>query len=138
MGNDEMHLCSGRDVAGHLPLRHELCSVGRLMSEELRIILTTFPSAEVARGIVTQLVAEQCIACGNLVPGVLSLYHWQGQLCEEQEVLGLLKTSLSALPAAMARLAELHPYEVPELVVLEPEQVSTAYAAWVAAQVRGG
>jgi periplasmic divalent cation tolerance protein len=108
------------------------------MSETLRIILTTFPSAEIARGIVTQLVTEQCIACGNLVPGVQSIYHWQGQLSEEQEVLALLKTSLTTLPIAMARLTALHPYEVPELVVLQPEQVSTAYAAWVTSHVRGG
>jgi periplasmic divalent cation tolerance protein len=77
------------------------------------------------------LVEKGVAACVNVLPGVRSVYRWQGEIQEESEALLLMK-------AARARWAELerillaaHPYEVPELVAVELTEVSPAYAAWL-------
>ncbi|MDB6140460.1 MAG: CutA1 divalent ion tolerance protein [Verrucomicrobiaceae bacterium] len=97
----------------------------------LLLVLVTFPDAEKARQIGTTLVGSQLAACVNLVSGVESIYHWQGKVETSQEVLAIFKTTQEAWPAFEARVRELHPYEVPEIVAIKPEQVSAAYAAWV-------
>lgn len=101
------------------------------MSPEIRLILTTFAEEAVASAIVRTLLQEGLIACGSLIPGVKSIYRWKGALEESAEVQAVLKTSPETASRCMARLAELHPYEVPEIIELEPKAVSGPYAAWV-------
>lgn len=100
----------------------------------MRVVLTTFPKIEKAREIVRKLVESKLIACGNLLPGAVSLYIYNGQFCEDEEVVGILKTRSERLPALEAKLKELHPYEVPEFVVLPVESASAEYAKWVGEQ----
>lgn len=95
------------------------------------LVLSTFPSEAKAAEVAQTLLAENLIACANLLPGVRSLYRWQGQLCDEAEVLVLLKCPAAGYAQLEARLRELHPYEVPEIVALRPEAVLPAYAEWV-------
>lgn len=102
---------------------------------DVRLVFCTFPDLDTARRIGSQLVEEKLAACLNLLPGVESIYRWQGQVESAGEVLGLLKTTASILPALEARLAALHPYEVPEIIALEPASVSAPYARWVQASV---
>ncbi|MFD0892501.1 divalent-cation tolerance protein CutA [Luteolibacter ambystomatis] len=103
------------------------------MSEalELLIVLCTFPDPEQARQIGTALVETQLAACVNLLPGVESIYRWQGQIETSAEVLAVFKTTRGAFPAFEEALTDLHPYEVPEILALEPADASAAYAAWV-------
>ena len=98
---------------------------------DLRLILCTFPDADQARAIGTTLIEEQLAACVNLIPGVESIYRWQGAMETSAEVLAIFKTTLSAYPAFETRLRALHPYEVPEIIALDPDQVATDYARWV-------
>lgn len=98
---------------------------------DLRIILTTCSSEEEATSAVRQLLEERLIACGTLIPGSKSLYHWKGAVEEATEVMVFLKTDHECVARCMARLAELHPYEVPEIVVLDTEKISAPYAAWL-------
>lgn len=98
---------------------------------DLRLILCTFPNADHARAIGTTLIEEQLAACVNLISGVESIYRWQGAVENSAEVLAIFKTTLSAYPAFETRLRSLHPYEVPEIIALEPDQVTPAYARWV-------
>jgi periplasmic divalent cation tolerance protein len=94
-------------------------------------VLVTAPSAAVAEELVGTLVAERLVACGNIVPGVVSIYRWQGEIQRDEEVLIVLKTAAAATARLMARTRELHPYDVPEIVVLPVADVLPAYAAWV-------
>ena len=103
----------------------------------IRIILCTFPQAESARQIGTALVEKQLAACVNLIPAVTSVYRWQGRVETATEVLAVFKTSAAALPAFQQALTELHPYEVPEIVALEPAAVADPYQSWLLAQVTG-
>jgi len=105
------------------------------MSEVL-LVLCTFPDAEQARQIGTVLVEKQLAACVNLLPGVTSVYRWQGAVETAGETLAVFKTTRAAWPAFERALAELHPYDVPEIVALEPVAVAEAYAAWVRGETR--
>lgn len=104
---------------------------------ETRVVLSTAPSLEVAESLVSALVSERLAACGNIVPGVTSIYRWQGTVQRDAEVLVVLKTVASCVHRMMERLVELHPYDVPEALVLPVEAGSAAYLEWVAASADG-
>ncbi|MCB1225952.1 MAG: divalent-cation tolerance protein CutA [Verrucomicrobiales bacterium] len=97
---------------------------------EFRIVWCTFPDLETARQIGTTLVENQLAACVNLCPHLESIYRWQGAVETSPEVLAILKTTATALPTLERELRRLHPYEVPEIVTLQPEEVAETYAAW--------
>lgn len=101
------------------------------------VVLSTFPSAEKAAEVVRLLVEERLIACANLLPQVRSIYRWQGAICDEVEVLAVMKTTEARRGELEARLAALHPYETPEIVVLAAEAAAN-YAAWVLAETSRG
>src|SRR5436190_24275552 len=101
------------------------------MPEEVLVVLVTFPDAETARRIVTTLVEERVAACGNLVPGIESIYRWQGAVETANEVLVVLKTEGSRYEALETRLKELHPYEVPECLALSVTKGSQPYLRWL-------
>jgi periplasmic divalent cation tolerance protein len=102
---------------------------------EVRLVLCTFPDTELARQIGTVLVEKQLAACVNLVTGVESIYRWQGKVETGAEVLAIFKTSAAVYPAFEKELAGLHPYEVPEIVAIEPAAIAASYAAWVLSSV---
>jgi len=99
--------------------------------EEIVLVLSTFPSIERARQIGTVLVEKQLAACVNLLPGVESIYRWQEKVETSPEVLAVIKTTAARKPELFEALAALHPYEVPEIVALDPTAVSPAYAKWI-------
>ncbi len=104
-------------------------------SADLRVVFVTAPTREVATKIARSLVAESLIACANLIPAVQSIYRWEGAVAEEEECLMILKTESARCAALEARVSALHPYEVPEFLVLPVAAASTLYAAWVRASV---
>ncbi len=101
------------------------------MDPELKLLVTTFAKEEHATAIARTLVRERLVACGTLLRGARSIYVWQGQLEDSDEIVVLFKTTADAAPKAAARLQELHPYECPEILVLSPECANAAYARWV-------
>jgi periplasmic divalent cation tolerance protein len=103
-----------------------------MIMSDLLLVYSTFPTQERAAETGAALVEARLAACVTLLPGVASIYRWQGAIERETECLALIKTSRETWPALEARLRELHPYEVPEIVAVEAEAVSPAYAAWVA------
>jgi len=99
------------------------------------LVLCTVPTAEVAAGLARALVEARLAACGNVVPGLRSIYRWQGRVEDEAEVLLLLKTTRQAFPALRDELLRRHPAQVAEVLALPVEAGSTAYLEWLAAQV---
>jgi periplasmic divalent cation tolerance protein len=97
----------------------------------VRVALITAPDADVARRIALALVDERLAACVNVVPGIVSIYRWEGAVHEDAEALLVVKTSADRLAALAERLAVLHPYALPELVAFAPSGGSEAYLAWV-------
>lgn len=104
---------------------------------ETRVVLSTAPSLEVAESLVSTLVGERLAACGNIVPGVTSIYRWQGRVQRDAEVIVVLKTVASCVHRMTERLVELHPYDVPEALVLPVDAGSTAYLDWVSTSTDG-
>ncbi len=99
------------------------------------LVLCTFPDLEKARQIGTLLVEKQLAACVNLLPGVESIYRWEGKIETAGEVLGIFKTTREAYPFFTEALGEAHPYEVPEIIALKPEDVAPLYAEWIGSVV---
>ena len=98
---------------------------------EARLVFLTAPDRGVARTLARGLVEARIAACVNVIEGASSIYRWQGAVEEQAEVLLLVKTTRHRLEALAAHLASHHPYEVPELVALEPAAVAPAYLAWL-------
>lgn len=99
------------------------------------MILCTFPSLDQARQIGTVLVETQLAACVNLLPAVESIYRWHGKVETASEVLAVFKTSAAVFPAFQQKLAELHPYDIAEIIALSPEKIAEPYRAWLCAEV---
>lgn len=97
------------------------------------LAFTTFANAEDAARVVRTLVEERLIACGNLLPGVRSLYRWKGAVADEAEVVVLMKTRKQDWPALISRVHELHPYETPELIAVRIAAGAPLYLAWLEA-----
>lgn len=97
------------------------------------VVFITCPNRRAAERIGRTLVEEHLAACANILPGLASIYRWQGKVCRGPEVLVLLKTRRSCFPALARRARELHPYSVPEIIALPVALGSPAYLAWVAA-----
>ena len=95
------------------------------------VVLTTVGNEDDAVKIANALVERRLVACVNVLPGVRSIYRWQGALQDDRELLLLAKTTTARLEEVTAALSELHPYEVPEIVALEAAAVAPAYAAWL-------
>ncbi len=96
-----------------------------------RLALCTAPDSGATRTLVRTLVEERLVACGNIVPGITSIYRWQGAVEEAAEALIVFKTTTEAWPRLKERLAQLHPYEVPELLLLGLEDGYAPYLDWV-------
>ncbi|MFV1987978.1 MAG: divalent-cation tolerance protein CutA [Gemmatimonadota bacterium] len=101
------------------------------MTTDVRVALVTGPDAATMRDIVRTLVRERLIACANVLDGVTSSYRWEGEVEEASECLVVLKTTVDRVPALEARLAGLHPYDVPEFIVMRVDEGSEAYLDWV-------
>lgn len=104
---------------------------------EVRVALATAPDLETAARIARALVEERLAACANVIPGVRSIYRWQGRVEDEAEVLLVLKTCADRVDALGARLRALHPYTLPELVALPAVGGLVSYLDWVRGEVGG-
>jgi periplasmic divalent cation tolerance protein len=100
-----------------------------MRAEKIVIVLSTVPESESSR-IAGTLVSERLVACVNAAP-VQSCYRWKGEICRDREELLVMKTRESLFPRIMARLRELHPYEVPEILAVPVWGGYRGYLEWV-------
>ena len=108
----------------------------RSRPSDIIVVLITCPNRRVAETLGRTLVEDRLAACANVVPGLTSIYRWEGKLCRDREVLVLLKTRQPRFAALARRVRELHPYSVPEVIALSVAAGSPAYLAWVAESTR--
>lgn len=99
------------------------------------IVLTTVPDAACGEAIARTLVDERLAACVNVLPAMTSIYRWKGAVETATEHQLLIKTTGERVQDVEARIAELHPYELPEVLVL-PVERGSRYAAWVEGETR--
>jgi periplasmic divalent cation tolerance protein len=103
---------------------------------QLLVVLSTFPDGAAARAAAAALINEQLAACVNILPGIESVYRWQGKVETGGEALAVIKTTSECYPQMAKRLQELHPYDVPEIVALPAASVADSYLAWVTENTR--
>jgi len=101
---------------------------------EALVVLVTAPSPEKAAELGRSLVSERLAACANVLPGIRSIYWWEGKVQDEPEALILLKTTRARFEALRDRVLALHPYQVPEVVALGIEAGSEKYLQWIAGE----
>ena len=103
---------------------------------EVVLVLTTMPDAERAEVFARTLVFERLAACVNVLGPMTSVYRWKGEIEREAERQVVVKTTRGRLAALEARLRSLHPYELPEFLVVAVEDGSAAYLKWVREEQR--
>jgi periplasmic divalent cation tolerance protein len=101
------------------------------MTAEYVLVLTTLPGDADAPAFGRSLVEDRLVACANLMAPMESVYRWEGQVVQETERQVILKTSRDRLSALWDRVRELHPYEVPEFIVLTIADGNDAYLRWI-------
>jgi periplasmic divalent cation tolerance protein len=101
------------------------------------VVLMTAGSQEEAERIARALVVEMLAACVNIVPGVTSVYHWQGEIQQDQEWLLVAKSHREVLNDLVQRVQALHSYDLPEIIALPLVGGSEAYLRWLDEQVHG-
>jgi len=103
---------------------------------EFVVALVTVPNRETGQKIAEALVTEKLAACVNLIPGIFSIYRWQGQVEREPEELLVIKTRRSLTEQLVQRVKEFHPYSVPEVIALPITAGSETYLNWLQAETR--
>ena len=102
----------------------------------MKILITTVDTAEAAGALATALLERRLAACVTVIPGATSHYWWQGKIERAQECLLLIKTEEDRVEALLSELPRLHPYEVPEGIVLAVDGALEPYARWVLDETR--
>ena len=95
------------------------------------VVLVTCPTRQVGEKIGRTLVEERLAACVNLIPGLTSIFRWEGKICREAENLLIIKTRRARLTALLRRITTLHPYSVPEIIAVPLAGGWPPYLAWV-------
>jgi len=98
---------------------------------DVRIVLTTIGSEADAIALAKTIVDERLAACVNVLPKMISIYRWKGAVEQDNEHQIVIKTTADRLPALEARLRQLHPYELPEFLVIDPVAGGSAYLTWM-------
>lgn len=101
---------------------------------EFRFIYITAGSEAEARKIAAALVEERLAACANIIPGMRSIYRWEGKIAEDEETVIIAKTVKDRVPALIERVRALHSYDCPCVVSLAVEDGNPEYLDWLAAQ----
>lgn len=96
-----------------------------------RLVYCTCPDQAVAERLAGLLVEQGLAACVNIVPGLTSVYVWQGEVQKDAEVLLLIKTHVDCYPHLQAVLREAHPYELPEIVAVSFSEGLPDYFSWI-------
>ena len=100
------------------------------------VVLTTCPNVETADSIASALVRANVAACVNLIPGMTSIYVWKDELCRESEVQLVIKTTEDYVNKAFDLVRQLHPYELPEWLVLDASGSGSAYTNWMRSNLK--
>lgn len=99
--------------------------------ENFIIILCNTPNIENAKQIANNLIKEKLVACVNIIPKVISIYHWENNIAEDEEATMLIKSHKSMIDDIEKNILELHPYQVPEIIALDISSSNENYYNWL-------
>jgi len=99
------------------------------------LVLSTVPTQKKARELARALVQNRLAACVNIVPGLHSIFRWQGKIDKANESLLMIKTTKALFPALLKFLKKRHPYQVPEIISLPIQSGNQEYLRWLETNV---
>ena len=99
-------------------------------------VYATYPDLEMAKEAAASAVKDELAACANILPSMVSVYRWQGEIETANEVAAIFKTRKDLVPELMQSLRDLHPYDVPALLELPVDRVDGPYGAWLMAETK--
>jgi periplasmic divalent cation tolerance protein len=102
------------------------------------LVYVTAATLEDAKSIGAAIVGERLAACANVIPGMTSIYRWEGEVRQDSEAVLILKTTEDRLDALTTRVRTLHPYDLPCVVALPIRGGNPAFLDWIAGEVTGG
>jgi periplasmic divalent cation tolerance protein len=95
------------------------------------LVMSTTDTIELAQKIASALVQANEAACVNIIPGMRSIYRWEGKVCDESEFLLLIKSTSEKFDAVNSRIHQLHTYQVPEVIAVPITAGDSGYLAWL-------
>jgi periplasmic divalent cation tolerance protein len=101
------------------------------MKEQALVVYCTVPNIDEAKSIARLLINKKLAACCNVIPGLVSIYRWQGKMSEESEVLLLIKTSQKKYEQLEKEIKMIHSYSIPEIIATPIVNASSAYMDWI-------
>jgi periplasmic divalent cation tolerance protein len=107
------------------------------MKIEYRMIYVSVPSAELASAIGLRLVETGQVACANILPGIESIYRWEGAIVRDREAILIVKTVHDRVDAVIATIRAEHPYSCPGIVALPIVGGLGDYLDWIEQETRG-
>ncbi len=96
----------------------------------MRVVFVTCGPNQ-AEPLLGKLLSERLVACGNIIPGVRSLYWWQGRICHDSEEVLFMETSEQRVEELMRRIKDLHQYETPKIITFPVSESDPDYRAWL-------
>lgn len=100
------------------------------------LVFITVPSREVGQQIADTLLENRLVACANIVPQITSIYHWQGTINQDDELLLIAKTKATLFDTLATTVKNHHPYDVPEVIAMPIVSGSTEYLTWIDTETR--
>ena len=101
------------------------------MDPKYIVVFITAPTTDDGRKIARTLVGEKLAACVNILPGITSIYTWQAEICEDDEVMLIVKTRAELFEILSTRVREVHPYDVPEVIAMPLTDGNAGYLHWI-------
>lgn len=102
------------------------------------IVFCTCPNEEIGRKIAEKLVTDKIAACVNIVPGLESIYRWQGQICKDKEMMLIIKSSSDKYNQLENSIRAIHPYETPEIIAVTISNGYEKYLEWISENIENG
>jgi len=96
-----------------------------------QIIFCTCPDQQTAKQIAESLIRDKSAACVNIIPGITSVYQWQGKIESAQEHLLLIKSRVEKYSTIESKIKQIHPYELPEIIAVPIERGLPEYLQWI-------
>lgn len=113
-------------------------TVGRVLPDmDAIVVVTTVGTEEQANTIASKLVERRQAACVNILPGARSVYRWSGEVCQDSELILVIKTLDREFDAVAGTIAELHSYDVPEILAFAVHRGEQQFLDWIADSVTG-
>ena len=101
------------------------------MDSKYMVVFVTAPTTKIGQQIANKLVADKLAACVNILPEIISVYTWKDEVCDDSEVLLIIKTKADLFEALSAAVQATHPYEVPEVLAISVVAGSKSYLNWI-------